>query len=368
MDQIGSDAELVQLPDRRHASCAGLGRDFAEDGGEDDGLMARSPQRQREVACMELTSSSERKLAAGEEDAHPGSIQSARVIDRPELACVVLAVGNPPALIAAVRSLIEQNEPVEVAVINSGGQGAAASLVEAGFDVKVIEIPERVLPGAARNRGIAATNAPYVSFLAADCVAEPEWASARLRAHRAGAVGVASAVTNPFTTNVSAWTSYIALFNRRMPGIPPPHALLYGVSYARRLFDDYGFFREDMRGGEDTDFHQRLSAGGVVIVWEPGVRTAHRHPTRLVDLLRDQFRRGARTALAWERLRGPAPMRVATNAFQRLPSTARLAWRAVTRAERKWVAAAAVLLPLAAMAYAAGSIAHAVLKSGKDEE
>lgn len=279
-----------------------------------------------------------------------------------------MAVGNPPALIAAVRSLLEQSEPVEVAVVNSGGGGAAAALVEAGFHVKVIEIAERVLPGAARNRGIAATTAHYVSFLAADCMAEPEWAAARLRAHGGGAVAVASAVTNPFTTNVSAWTSYIALFHRRMPGVPPPHALLYGVSYARSLFEDHGFFREDMRGGEDTDFHQRLSVGGVVIVWEPGARTAHRHPTRLFDLLRDQFRRGARSALAWERLRGPAPIRVATNAFQRLPSSARLAWRAVTPGERKWVAAAAVLLPLAAMAYAAGSIAHALLKSGKDEE
>jgi glycosyltransferase involved in cell wall biosynthesis len=290
------------------------------------------------------------------------------VTDPPELACAVLAVGNPPALLAAVRSVIDQSEPVEVVVVSSGGTGAAATLAAAGLDVQVIEIAGRVLPGAARNRGIAATTAPYVSFLAADCTAEPGWAAARLRAHRAGAVAVASAVTNPFATNLSAWTSYVALFNRRMPGVPSPYALLYGVSYARRLFDEHGLFREDMRGGEDTDFHQRLTAAGVPIVWEPAVRTAHRHPTRLFELLRDQFRRGARSALAWERLRGPAPIRVATNAFERLPSSARLAWRAAARRERRWVAAAALLLPLAAAAYAAGSIAHALWQSGKDEE
>ena len=280
----------------------------------------------------------------------------------------MLAVGNPPALIAAVQSLIEQSEPVEVVVINSGGMGAASSLAGVGLPVKVIELADRILPGAARNRGIAATTAPYISFLAADCIAEPSWAAARLRAHRAGAAAVASAVTNHFTTNLSAWTSYIALFNRRMPGVPSPHALLYGVSYARDLFESYGLFREEIRGGEDTDFHQRLSAGGVEIVWEPEVRTAHRHPTRLFELLHDQFRRGARSARAWERLRGPAPIRVATNAFQRIPSSACLAWHAVARHERKWVAAAAMLLPIAATAYAAGSIAHALLESGKDEE
>ena len=279
-----------------------------------------------------------------------------------------MAVGNPPALIAAVRSLVEQSEPVEIVVVNSGGSGAAEALAAAGFEVDVTEIGERVLPGAARNRGIAATTAPYVSFLAADCIAEPGWAAARLDAHRAGAAAVASAVTNPFPANLSAWTSYIALFNRRMPGVPLPHALLYGVSYARRLFHDHGTFREDLRGGEDTELHQRLSASGVAIVWEPRVRTAHRHPTRVRDLLRDQFRRGARSALAWERLQGPAPIRVAVNAFQRIPATARLAWQAVARGERKWVAAAAMLLPVAAAAYAAGSLAHALWREGKGEE
>lgn len=281
---------------------------------------------------------------------------------------MVIAVGNPPTLMAAVRSLVAQREPVEIVVVNSGGGGAAASVARESLPAGVIELEERVLPGAARNRGIAATAARYVAFLAADCVAEEGWAAARLRAHRAGAVAVASAVTNPFATSVPAWTSYIALFHRRMPGVAAPQALLYGVSYARELFDRHGLFREDMRGGEDTEFHQRLTAAGVAIEWQPAVRTAHRHPTGMVELLRDQFRRGARSALAWERMRGPSAMHVAANAFQRLPSTARLAWQAATPRERKWVAVAAVLLPLAATAYAAGSMAHALWKSGKEEE
>ena len=171
------------------------------------------------------------------------------MIDRPDLACVVIAVGNPPTLMAAVRSLAAQSEPVEIVVVNSGGGAAAASVAREGLAAVVIDLDERVLPGAARNRGIAATAARHVAFLAADCVAEEGWAAARLRAHRAGAVAVASAVTNPFTTNVPAWTSYIALFHRRMPGVAAPHALLYGVSYTRELFDRHGLFREDMRGG-----------------------------------------------------------------------------------------------------------------------
>lgn len=269
---------------------------------------------------------------------------------------MVLGLGNPPELPAAVRSLLEQGEPVEVVVVNSGGGGAAASLSASGLDVPVIEIPERLLPGAARNRGIAATRAPFVAFLAADCLAEPGWAAARLRAHRAGVPAVASAVTNPFRRNLAAWASYVVLFSRRMPGAPPADALRYGVSYERTLFDRFGLFREDLRGGEDTEFHQRM-AGEVAIAWEPGVRTAHRHPRRVAVLLADQYRRGARMAGAWGRLQGPRPGQVAADALRRLPPDVKRAWRSADRKDRPWIAAASLLLPVAALAYAAGALA-----------
>jgi GT2 family glycosyltransferase len=299
----------------------------------------------------------------------PGAccVRSANSVS-PELACVVLSTGNPSTLIDAVASLHAQDEPVEIVVVHSGGGGAQASLAAAGFELKVVEIETRILPGAARNRGIAATSAPFISFLASDCVAERGWAETRLRAHRSGAVAVASAVTNPFRTNLPAWASYVALFNRRMPGVSVQLAQLYGASYARRLFEQHGYFSEDMRGGEDTDFHRRLAAAGVPIDWEPGVRTAHRHPTDLFALLRDQFRRGARSARAWEKLRGFGPLYVAVNAFRRLPSSARVAWYASPSEERRWIAASTLLLPVAAAAYAAGSIAHGLLRSGREEE
>lgn len=273
----------------------------------------------------------------------------------PDLACAVLSLGSPPELLDAVRSLLTQSEPVEVVVVNSAGGGAAAALAAAGLNVPVVERAERLLPGAARNLGIAATRAPFLAFLAADCWAEPGWAAARLRAHRAGAAAVASAVTNPYRRNVAAWASYVALFPRRMPGISPTEALLYGASYDRALFSRFGLFREDLRGGEDTDFHQRL-AGEVAIAWAPAVRTAHRHPRRLAALLADQYRRGARSATAWTRLQGHRPGEVASNALRRVPEGVEMAWRSAGPGERPWIAAASILLPAAALAYAAGAL------------
>lgn len=305
----------------------------------------------------------------------PGSIFEQPALSptsSPDLACVVLALGNPPELREAVASLLAQGGAgsLEIVVVNSGGGGAARSLAEAGLPVTVIEREERLFAGAARNLGIRATKATYVAFLAADCRAEPGWVEARLRAHRpsggGGAEAVASAVTNAYRRSPAAWASYVALFHRRMPGAPAETALLYGVSYARSLLERHGPFREDLRSAEDTEFHQRF-AGEVEIAWVPEVRTAHRHPRGLAALLRDQVRRGARSARAWRVLGRHGGREVAADALRRVPASARGAWRAAEPGDRAWIALAIALLPVAALAYAWGALRAGKGASGGEE-
>lgn len=276
-----------------------------------------------------------------------------------DLAVVVLAMGDAPELGPAIRSLQSQGERLEIVVVHSGASDARREAP--GLDVAVRRFAGRLLPGAARNAGIGATTAPFVAFLAADCLAEPGWAAARLAAHRAGAAAVASAVTNPSPRNLAAWISYVALFHRRMPRVPAAEALRYGASYARDLFARFGTFREDLRAGEDTDFHERL-AGEVEVVWEPRIRTAHRHPTSLARLVADQFRRGARSASAWAAMGGPRPVAVALDSIRRAPGGAAIAWRAAEPGERRWIAAATMLLPVPTLAYAAGALAPAFVR------
>lgn len=293
---------------------------------------------------------------------HAQRLRTAITVD---LCCVVLSVGHPPELAAAVQSLLDQSQPIEIVVVNSGGGTAAPALV-ASPEVRIVELPQRVLPGAARNSGIAATSAPYISFLAADCTAEEGWVRERLSAHRQGAPAVASAVTNPFRRNLAAWTSYISLFSRRMPGVPSESALLYGVSYERGVFERFGLFREDMRGGEDTEFHQRLNQE-VEIRWVPAIRTAHRHSRSFVALLRDHYRRGRRSAAAWQQLNGPRSFAVMKNAILRAPSSTRTAWRAANPGERRWIFAAGLLLVFPTIAYAIGSLMHTASIDGEAE-
>lgn len=270
---------------------------------------------------------------------------------RAELACVVIALRAQPELVEAVWSVLEQDEPVEVAVVNSGGGDAAALLRGAGLEVPVVELPERVYPGAARNAGVAATSAPFVAFLAADCLAEPGWAAARLAAHRTGADAVASAMVCRAPATPAERASLLLLHNRRLADTPPARRLLYGLSYDRSLFDRHGRFREDLRIGEDTLFNRSLGPE-VKVVWGDGVRTAHAFPRTLRALAADQRARGRRRAAMGDR----RPAGLAGRALLDVGRCARQALATRDAAERRRLLAALPLVPVGAAAYAAGAL------------
>jgi glycosyltransferase involved in cell wall biosynthesis len=285
----------------------------------------------------------------------------------PELACVVLSFRNEPGLVAAVRSLLAQDTPAEIVVVNSGGGDPAATLRKAGVSVDVTTRQERLNPGAVRNLGVATTSAPFIAFLAADCIAEPGWVSGRLREHRSGARAVASAITNAYPNSCCAWASYMLMFSRRVPALSVPRSdrLLFGVSYARELFERFGLFREDMRTGEDEEFNDRFIEV-VPITWAPDVRTAHRHPTRLPALVLDQYRRGIRMSRAKFELVGtPQAWHIARSTLRHLPRDVRYVWHGVNPRYQPRLVGACLLITPAVVAYVLGALLSPGVKISK---
>ena len=269
----------------------------------------------------------------------------------PQLAVVVLALGAPVEAVDAVQSLLEQEPQVELVVVNSGGGGMAQLLARHGIDVPVIEREEKLYAGAARNIGIGATRAPYVAFLASDCMATSGWARARIAAHRAGAAAVGSAVVNGNPRNSFAWAGHLALWSKRVPGARS--GLAYGASYDRSLFEQHGFFREDLSAGEDTEFKQRLPELSRP-EWNGGIHTIHRNPTGLLPLIADQFRRGARAACFNQACR-MKPLPCGFKAWRGRTRRALRASRNVSNEYRVYVRLARPLIPVAVAAYCFGA-------------
>lgn len=271
----------------------------------------------------------------------------------PQLAAVVIGYRAPAFILDAVRSLVEQDMPLEIVVVNSGGGGAARLLREAGFEVPVIEFEERLFVGAARNRGIAATCAPFVAFLADDCTACPGWARYRLEHHLAGRPAVASALVNANPDSLVAWATHLTTYMRRLPGLPETEALRYGVSLERGLFDRYGLFSEVTAIGEDTDFLSRLPPD-LRPVWDPRIRTAHRNSTRLADMLAEQGRRGLRYGARLRRTTGLGPGRILRQIWRDRRNVGRFIETGLDGAERDTARKALPLVRLALLVKAVG--------------
>jgi glycosyltransferase involved in cell wall biosynthesis len=271
-----------------------------------------------------------------------------------EMACAVLSLANEPGLVDAVRSLLRQHPRPEIVVVNSGGGDPASTLHAAGIAVPVIDVPEHLLAGAVRNLGIEATSARYVSFLAADCIAEPGWVAGRLRAHQGGAAAVTSALTVAPPQTLSAYASHLLLHHRRRAEAPPDDRVLAGLSYERDVLSAHGRFREDMAVGEDTEYVERLDPHEMV-AWSANVRTSHRYPSRVTTLVRDQFVRGRRAAQNARRFGGPrsAP-RIAARNLRNILFAIERARTAADPDERRLMLAATPLLVLGALACATG--------------
>ncbi len=222
--------------------------------------------------------------------------------DRPDISVVVMGYRNETTIADAVRSVLDQEADarVEVVVVTSGGDESGNVVRHRFPTVAVIESEERLMPGGARNVGLEAARGEVVAFLAADCRAEPGWVHARLAAHRAGHPVVAGAVTAALPAGAVAWGSHLALYCGRLPGrrrgpvcFPDPAA--HGSSFDRDVLERVGPFDAALRIGEDTDFTRRLADADIPVWFEPSVRTAHRGPGRVGELIADHCERGRRS-------------------------------------------------------------------------
>lgn len=231
-----------------------------------------------------------RRWVTGPATCHEGPAVSAS-----DLAVVVIGFRAQEALGEAVASILGQDQPAEVVVVNSGGGEVRAALAPWLDRIRLIEVAEPLYVGAARNIGIDASRARFVAFLAGDCLADPGWVAGRLARHRAGAWSVATPVLPQRGAGVVAEASNRLLYWARRPETPLGDVLPFGRSYARRLFDAAGYFPPGLRVAEDD----RLNAQAdriAPVVWAREVVTRHRDPDRLRQLLAAQVRRGENRA------------------------------------------------------------------------
>jgi len=213
-----------------------------------------------------------------------------------KLTVIVIGFRSPATLASAVGSVRIQSPEVEIVVVNSGG-GNARGVLHAHLDhIRLIETETSLFVGAARNIGIESSRAPYVAFLASDCIALPGWVEARLARHEAGALMVSTAVVPSRPGTITGTVAEHLVYSRRAPSCSEDDASHYGRSYHRTVFAEAGLFAPRLRIGEDSELHRRTDSLAEP-VWAPEIQVQHGDPQSFIRLLIDLRRRAQRAAI-----------------------------------------------------------------------
>jgi GT2 family glycosyltransferase len=198
-----------------------------------------------------------------------------------------------PAVLEALAPQVRERADREVIVVDSTGDDTPG-LIRARWPwVRVVALPERVLPGRARNVGVAATDAEVLAFCDADAVPAPDWLDELEVALGSGLDAVAGAVANGTPASRVGTAMWLLEFSEWLPGRRgrPGHAASCNLAVRRDALAAVGGFPEDLWPGEDTVLTVPWARAGR-LGFAPGAVVAHLNRTRPVDLLRHQSRLG----------------------------------------------------------------------------
>lgn len=175
----------------------------------------------------------------------------------------------------------------ETIVIDSSKDGTS-ELIEQEFPwVKLIRSDERLYPGGARNLGIIEAQGEILAFTDADCVADPDWVEAIVRAHRGNEAVIGGIVENANPENAVGWGYYFTEFNHWSPGAPEGHVTEIPtccLSMKREAYDRWGPFRKEGYCS-DSLFHWRRAEDAEFPYLDPAIRVAHINPGGLFHML-----------------------------------------------------------------------------------
>jgi glycosyltransferase involved in cell wall biosynthesis len=225
----------------------------------------------------------------------------------PVFTVVVPTVGRPQHLegcLTALAALEYPRERYEVVVVNDGGGGATAEVVER-FAAKLelrSTAPARTGPSAARNAGAAAGRGRFVAFTDDDCRPDPGWLAELERAlteHPGAAVGGRTLNGAPGDAGAVASQAVVDALHAQFngDGSEPRFFASSNIAVPAADFAALGGFAEDFRYAEDREFSERWLRAGHRFVAAPAATVAHMRTLTVGEFWRQHhgYGRAART-------------------------------------------------------------------------
>lgn len=268
----------------------------------------------------------------------------------PRWSVIVAAYRSDAVIGACLEALCTQSLPdFEVIVVNSFQRDRTAQIVRRDFpSVRLVDSADRLLPHAARNRGVKEAGGKFLAFTDADCQADPDWLEHLDRAQSAGHDVVCGSIDLE-GSGYYARGVHLCKYSFRLSGLPAGPCTIAGTanaSYSRKAWARVGPF-DGTRFSGDALLSLRAGRSGLQPWFEPKARVRHRFADRFGDFLCERIGRGRDFADMrmgiedWSRLRAAGY----TMAFPFLPCVP-LVRSARDASLAGWVGSFAATLPL----------------------
>ena len=216
----------------------------------------------------------------------------------PSVSVILPAYRSQETAAACLTALREQSfRDYEIVVVDSSPDDETASVVARFPEVRLVRPGGRLLPHAARNRGVAETAGPLLVFSDPDAYPHRDWLAHLVAVHERTAAVVVGAVA----CHGRRWRDrgvHLAKYDMWLPGQPPgatPLGPTVNLLCPRAAFDRVGGFPGEWMIG-DAVFSWRLAQHGYRLHFAPDAVVAHHHLLSVRGLARERFARGRELA------------------------------------------------------------------------
>jgi len=230
---------------------------------------------------------------------------------------IVVPAYNAEGIISdCISSLLAQDHPSQIIVVDDGSTDGTAAKVEGSEGVMLIK-QENKGPAAARNVGWKAATGDIIIFTDSDCIAPKDWVS-RLTAELeeedvvGGGIEPESRGTLAEEFEQARRDRLYGRTRRHVTALPSCN-----LAFKRKVLEDSGGFDEDYKraSAEDYELCSRIGLSGTKILYEPAISIIHKHSTTVSGIFHRaylhgteimRYRRGLGGDLLTELFRMPA--------------------------------------------------------------
>jgi GT2 family glycosyltransferase len=216
----------------------------------------------------------------------------------PAVSVVVPAYRSEATVARTLAALRRQRfRDFETVVVDSSPDDATASAVAAFPEARLVRSGARLLPHAARNRGVRDARGGLVAFTDPDCAPAPDWLERLVAARQTGHPLVGGAVVAGPNGTGPDWrvrAIHATKFVSVAPGggaRPRPDLASANLAVDRALLERLGELDAGRFCG-DTEWCWRAAAAGVTPWFEPAAVVTHAAERSIPAFLRERWARG----------------------------------------------------------------------------